>query len=161
MPDRYVNWPPPVEALIPLAQELGRVSAKACHDLGIDFDMDDPEVAREVMMVTFEAPFLSKPKSLSRTRNEPPTRRTNGKAQTIPANCTGNEPLPDPVDNAIGATMDENITATILHVLERTPQWLRHDLEGKDAAARTRAEETLAAMISTALAEATGKSQAT
>lgn len=49
--------------------------------------------------------------------------------------------------------MNETITSTILRVLERAPQWVRHDLESKEAAIRTRAEETLAAMISNALAD--------
>ena len=52
--------------------------------------------------------------------------------------------------------MDENMTAMILRVLERAPQWLRHDLESKDTSARRRAEETLAAMIADALANQTG-----
>jgi hypothetical protein len=43
------------QALEDLAKLLGRVSAKACHELGITFDMDDPEVAREVMKMRFEA----------------------------------------------------------------------------------------------------------
>lgn len=44
-----------------LAKLLGRVSAQVCHEMGIQFDMDDPEVAREVMKITFEAMFLSAP----------------------------------------------------------------------------------------------------
>lgn len=56
----------------------------------------------------------------------------------------------------ICAAMDENMTAVILRVLERAPQWLRHDLESKDTSARRRAEETLAAMIADALANQTG-----
>ncbi|WP_170065968.1 MULTISPECIES: DUF6771 family protein [Sphingomonadaceae] len=47
--------------------------------------------------------------------------------------------------------MDYPFTTTILQVIERAPQWVRHDLEAKDAAIRARAEETLAAMISAAL----------
>ncbi|MFC4594442.1 MULTISPECIES: DUF6771 family protein [Sphingobium] len=47
--------------------------------------------------------------------------------------------------------MDENMTAMILRVIERAPQWLRHDLESKDDSVRRRAEETLAAMIADAL----------
>ena len=38
-----------------------------------------------------------------------------------------------------------------LKVIERAPQWLRHDLLSKDVAARGRAEETLAAQIVDAL----------
>ena len=52
--------------------------------------------------------------------------------------------------------MDETTNSIILKVIERAPQWLRHDLESKDAAARGRAEETLAAMISDALAVGAG-----
>lgn len=47
------------ERLHELARLLGRISANACHELGIQFDMDDPEVAREVMKMTFDAVFYS------------------------------------------------------------------------------------------------------
>jgi hypothetical protein len=47
--------------------------------------------------------------------------------------------------------MNEPLASTILKVLERTPQWVRHDLESKDALIRSRAEETLAAMIASSL----------
>jgi hypothetical protein len=50
--------------------------------------------------------------------------------------------------------MNETLTGIVLQVIERTPQWVRHDLEAKDAAIRNRAEETLAAMIGAALDEA-------
>lgn len=49
--------------------------------------------------------------------------------------------------------MNETLTSTVLQVIERTPQWVRHDLDSKDAAIRVRAEETLAAMIAAALDE--------
>lgn len=39
-------------------------------------------------------------------------------------------------------------------VVQRAPRWLRHDLSSHDAAVRTRAEETIAAMIADALAKA-------
>jgi hypothetical protein len=48
--------------------------------------------------------------------------------------------------------MDDATLKIILAVLERAPEWIRHDLGGKDSAARMRAEETLAAMIASALA---------
>jgi len=54
--------------------------------------------------------------------------------------------------------MDEETKAIILRILERAPQWIRHDLESRDAGVRTRAEETLAAMIANALGEGTGNS---
>jgi len=47
--------------------------------------------------------------------------------------------------------MDEEMKAILLGVIERAPQWIRHDLAAKDAATRARAEETLAAMIADAL----------
>ncbi|WP_205316166.1 hypothetical protein [Novosphingobium sp. P6W] len=49
--------------------------------------------------------------------------------------------------------MTETLTTTVLQVIERTPQWVRHDLESKEPAVRIRAEETLAAMIAAALRE--------
>ena len=55
--------------------------------------------------------------------------------------------------------MNEKMNATILRVIERTPQWLRHDLGSRDAAARGRAEDTLAAMISDPLANGTAANQ--
>lgn len=56
--------------------------------------------------------------------------------------------------------MTPDFTPIILQVLERAPQWIRHDLEAKDATLRIRAEETLAAMIANALQEA-GEEKAT
>lgn len=47
--------------------------------------------------------------------------------------------------------MTRDLTDTILRVVERAPQWIRHDLDAKDAVARIRAEESLAAMIADAL----------
>ncbi len=51
--------------------------------------------------------------------------------------------------------MDNSLTRTILEVLARAPQWVRHDLAAKDEGARSRAEETLAAMIASAIANGT------
>lgn len=49
------------QALKELAKILGRATADACHRLGISFDMDDPHVARELMLATVEALVLSEP----------------------------------------------------------------------------------------------------
>jgi hypothetical protein len=51
------------QALEELAKLLGRASAKACHELGITFDMDDPQVARDVIMGTFDGLFRSHPRA--------------------------------------------------------------------------------------------------
>ena len=48
-------------ALEDLAKLLGRASANACYELGITFDMDDPQVARDVIMAAFEGLVLSRP----------------------------------------------------------------------------------------------------
>lgn len=55
--------------------------------------------------------------------------------------------------------MDEQTLAIITQVLDRAPQWLRHDLAAKDTVTRQRAEETLAAMIADALGK--GDAEAT
>lgn len=47
--------------------------------------------------------------------------------------------------------MTQELANTVLRVIERAPQWIRRDLDSKDAVARIRAEETLAAMIADAL----------
>ena len=65
-------------------------------------------------------------------------------------------PLRVAAGRTIGCDMDAKTTAAILRVIERAPHWLRHDLEAKDDAARRRAEETLAAMISDSLANEEG-----
>ena len=52
--------------------------------------------------------------------------------------------------------MTGDINQLVLRVLERAPQWVRQDLLSSDAGVRARAEETLAAMISSALAESQG-----
>ncbi len=49
--------------------------------------------------------------------------------------------------------MTDQLTATITIVLTRAPEWIRHDFLAKDESTRTRAEETLAAMIGTAITE--------
>jgi hypothetical protein len=47
--------------------------------------------------------------------------------------------------------MDESARETVLRILHRTPQWIRHDLGAKDSQARAQAEEILATMITSAL----------
>ncbi|WP_170208054.1 DUF6771 family protein [Sphingomonas glacialis] len=49
--------------------------------------------------------------------------------------------------------MNDTIQATITAVVTHAPEWIRHDLVSKERAARKRAEETLAAMIASALAK--------
>ena len=68
-------------ALDELAKLLGRASARACYELGITFDMDDPQVARDVMMATFEGLVLSRPSPLSPS----PLRRDMPRGATHPA----------------------------------------------------------------------------
>ncbi|UZK70345.1 hypothetical protein OKW76_04675 [Sphingomonas sp. S1-29] len=47
--------------------------------------------------------------------------------------------------------MNDQTKATVTAMLAKAPEWVRTDLASKDASVRTRAEETLAAMIASAL----------
>ena len=47
--------------------------------------------------------------------------------------------------------MTDEQKVAILAAVERTPDWVRRDLAGKDEAGRGRAEESLAAIIANAL----------
>ena len=47
--------------------------------------------------------------------------------------------------------MDAEVSAIIHAIVQRAPQWLRHDLASSDKAVRQRAEETMAAMLADAL----------
>jgi len=48
--------------------------------------------------------------------------------------------------------MSEDLQQAISVVVQRAPEWMRHDLLSKDKATRTRAEEALAAIITNAIA---------
>lgn len=48
-------------------------------------------------------------------------------------------------------SMEIDIGTVMRELLARAPEWIRTDLASKDAMARSRAEETLAAMIEAAL----------
>lgn len=50
--------------------------------------------------------------------------------------------------------MNDTLHAITMAVVARLPEWVRHDLTSKDQSTRTRAEETIAAMITNALTEA-------
>lgn len=43
--------------------------------------------------------------------------------------------------------MDQTTKDALLKVIARLPDWIRHDLAGKDAGLRLRAEEALAAIL--------------
>lgn len=49
--------------------------------------------------------------------------------------------------------MTEDLQSTISTIIQRAPEWLRHDLVSKDKATRQRAEEALAAIIANALGD--------
>lgn len=48
------------QSLIELARILGRATGEACHKRRIDFDMDDPQVARDVITAAIEGLVLSR-----------------------------------------------------------------------------------------------------
>lgn len=49
--------------------------------------------------------------------------------------------------------MSDKAYDIIARIVAKTPIWLRHDLTAKDLATRSRAEESLAAMIADALGQ--------
>ncbi|AMK25805.1 MULTISPECIES: DUF6771 family protein [Sphingobium] len=49
--------------------------------------------------------------------------------------------------------MNEELAKIVLTVLQRAPEWIRHDLGAKDNSLRARAEEVLAAMVEAAVRE--------
>jgi hypothetical protein len=51
--------------------------------------------------------------------------------------------------------MSEDIQATITAVIGKAPDWIRRDLQSRDAPERIAAEEALAAMIAAALVQGT------
>jgi hypothetical protein len=73
VPDQETRWIVP-ENLTPedvaearrvveeLAKLLGRRTAQFCVERGIHFDMDDPQVATEVMMAAFDGLFRLPPR---------------------------------------------------------------------------------------------------
>jgi hypothetical protein len=48
---------------------------------------------------------------------------------------------------------ETDIVAVVTALLARAPEWIRQDLSSKDGTLRSRAEETLALLIGTALKE--------
>ena len=56
------------QALENLVRSLARAAADACHRHGLEFDMDNPEVARDVMQATFEAIAYARPPNRRTTK---------------------------------------------------------------------------------------------
>lgn len=59
--------------------------------------------------------------------------------------------LPLLISHIIAEAMNDDLMKTVLTLLQRAPEWLRYDIGAKDSGVRSRAEETLAAMIEAAL----------
>lgn len=64
-------------ALESLIKIMARITVDACHRRGIEFDMDDPEVARDVIKATFEGLFLSKPAPARRRKKAAQSEQTS------------------------------------------------------------------------------------
>jgi hypothetical protein len=45
-----------------LAGILGSASAEASYKMGVRFDVDDPQVAKDLILASFDAMFLTKPR---------------------------------------------------------------------------------------------------
>lgn len=53
--------------------------------------------------------------------------------------------------------MEQATKDAILKIVARLPDWIRHDLAGKDAMLRIRAEEALAAMVMDGVKRTSGR----
>ncbi len=53
--------------------------------------------------------------------------------------------------------LDVDISARIAQIVKSAPEWVRSDLASRDPSIRERAEETIAAMIASALAADDGQ----
>ena len=60
------------EQLMQLARVLGRAGAEAAYRLGLEFDLDNPEVARDLMLATFQGVLISKCSERRRRRAKVP-----------------------------------------------------------------------------------------
>ena len=68
------------------------------------------------------------------------------------------EVIADLGSNGHRADMDQQTRDAFEKAISRLPDWIRHDLGGKDGALRMRAEEALVAMLVDVLDRASGKS---
>lgn len=48
------------QQLMELARIMGRAAARAAHKRGLHFDLNDPQVQKDMMHATFDALFLSR-----------------------------------------------------------------------------------------------------
>ena len=80
------------EALKALARALARITAKVMAEHRMQVDMDDPEVAREMLQITFDAVILSggKRSKSERAAKARDTSKTKGEARMpgLPLGCS-------------------------------------------------------------------------
>ena len=62
-PDRYEAA---MRARDSLITGIAQTSVRAAHDIGLEFDVDDPRVVRWIILTTFEGMFLASAKTTPR-----------------------------------------------------------------------------------------------
>jgi len=64
--------------------EIAQTSVRAAHDIGVEFDVDDPRVARWLMLTTFEGMFMSSARTTSRDLLTMAEKASEGESRRTP-----------------------------------------------------------------------------
>ena len=72
------------KALASLVSEIARVSVRVSHDMGVEFDVADPRVARWLMLATFEGRFMRSAKSTSQELLAMAEKASEGESRAAP-----------------------------------------------------------------------------
>lgn len=71
-------------ALASLVTEIAQTSARVSYDMGVEFDVEDPRVARWLMLATFERLFMRSTKSTSQELLTMAERASEGERRAAP-----------------------------------------------------------------------------
>ena len=72
------------EALASLVTGIARTSARVAHDMGVEFDVADPRVARWLMLTTFEGLFMPSARSTSKELLAMAEKASEGEGRAAP-----------------------------------------------------------------------------
>ena len=75
-----------------LIATIAQTSARAAYDIGVEFDVDDPRVARWLILTTFEGMFMSSAKSTSRELIAMADNASNGESRAASRKKRKGEP---------------------------------------------------------------------
>ena len=72
------------KALASLVTEIAGTSARVAQDMGVEFDVADPRVARWLMLATFEGMFMRSAKSTSQELLAMAENASEGEGRAVP-----------------------------------------------------------------------------